>query len=55
MHDAPVIKTDPEGELAYTNIMTEQSVLLDICRPHFPTGSVTFGLFLFLNNSLPGG
>lgn len=55
MHDAPVIKTDPEGKLAYTNIMTEQNVLLDICRPYFPKGSVTFGLFHFLNNSLPGG
>lgn len=38
MHDTLVIKTDPEGEFVYTNIMIEkkQSVLLSICGAYFP-------------------
>ena len=38
MYDTLVIKTDPEGEFAYTNIMIEkkQSVLVSICGAYFP-------------------
>lgn len=56
MHDTLVIKTDPEGEFAYTNIRIakKQSVLLNICRAYFLRGNVKFGLFYFLNSCLSG-
>ena len=39
MHDTFVIKTDPEGKFAYTNIMIseKQNVLLNIHRAYFPS------------------
>lgn len=39
MHDTFVIKTDPEGKFAYTNIMIseKQNVLLNIYRAYFPS------------------